>query len=77
MLVGEEGISGLIDLGDWGTADRWRDISLCYKSLINNFNGVFGGRAYPGLDPDRLFYHLGIEPDREKLRYYLLLDELF
>ena len=28
-------------------------------------------------DPELLFKALGIEPDREKLRYYTLLDELF
>lgn len=77
VLLENDRISGFIDLGDCGVADRWRDISLCWKSLRNNFNGNFGGKVYPDFDPDGLFRHLGIQPDRDKLRYYLLLDELF
>ena len=70
-------ISGFIDLGDTGTGDRWRDIALCYRSLKHNFDGTYGGKVYPDFKPDMLFDALGIEPDREKLRYYILLDELF
>lgn len=70
-------ISGFIDLGDTGIADKWRDISLCYRSLKHNFDGSFGGKVYDGFDPDMLFEALNIEPDRDKLKYYILLDELF
>lgn len=70
-------VSGFIDLGDTGIADKWRDISLCYRSLKHNFDGSFGGKVYSGFDPDMLFEKLNIEPDRDKLRYYILLDELF
>lgn len=28
-------------------------------------------------NPDRLFEELGMAPDWEKIRYYILLDELF
>ena len=69
-------ISGFIDLGDAGIADRWRDISLCYRSLKHNCDGTYGV-VYPGIQPDWLFDALGIAPDWEKLRYYILLDELF
>lgn len=69
--------SGFIDLGDSGIADPYLDISLCYKSLQNNMNGTFGGRVRVGFDPMCLFDALGIVPEREKLRYYLLLDNLF
>ena len=69
-------ISGFIDLGNAGIADKWRDISLCYRSLKHNCDGTYG-RRYPDVDPDQLFSALGIEPDWEKLRYYILLDELF
>ena len=31
----------------------------------------------PGFDPDGLFDALGLKPDKERLRWYLLLDELF
>ena len=70
-------VSGLIDLGDCGIADKWRDIALCRRSLRDNFNGTFGGKIYPLFNADILFEKLGIEPDRKKLEYYLLLDEMF
>ena len=70
-------VSGFIDLGDAGIADKWRDISLCWRSLKHNFDGTFGGRAYPDFNPDILYEKLGIACDEDKLRYYILLDELF
>ncbi len=70
-------VSGFIDLGDAGVGDKWRDIALCYRSLKHNFDGTFGGKVYEDFKPDLLFEALGIEPDWEKLRYYILLDELF
>ncbi|MBR6158190.1 MAG: APH(3') family aminoglycoside O-phosphotransferase [Lachnospiraceae bacterium] len=69
-------VSGMIDLGNAGVADKWRDIALCYRSLRHNADGTFG-KYYPGIAPDDLFKELGIEPDWAKLRYYILLDELF
>ena len=70
-------ISGLIDLGDTGIGDKWRDIALCWRSLRWNAEGAYGGKVYPETRADMLFEALGIEPDYKKLRYYLLLDELF
>jgi len=70
-------LSGFIDLGDSGIADRYQDIALCYRSLTRNMDGSYGGRVREGFDPDRLFGELGITPDRDLLRYYRLLDELF
>lgn len=69
--------AGFIDLGKAGVADRWCDIALCYRSLSANLEGRYGGVPRPGFDPGRLFDALGLEPDEEKLRYYILLDELF
>lgn len=70
-------VSGLIDLGDTGIGDKWRDIALCYRSLRWNSEGAYGGRVYPDIRSEMLFDALGIAPDPEKLRYYILLDELF
>lgn len=70
-------VSGFLDLGHCGKADRYRDISLGLKSLKNNLGGVFGGPVREGYDPDLLFEALNLTPDNEKLRYYLLLDELW
>jgi len=75
LMDGE--VSGFIDLGDAGVGDKWRDIALCYRSLKHNFDGTFGGKVYEDFNPDMLFEALGIEPDWEKLKYYILLDELF
>lgn len=70
-------LSGFIDLGDCGISDRWRDIALCHRSLKSNVSGRYAACPDPKFDPDVLFDKLGIEPDRHKLRYYMLLDELF
>lgn len=70
-------VSGYIDLGRAGIADKWCDIALCYRSLSHNFSGRYHGHAYPGYDDLLLFKALGIDPDWEKIRYYILLDELF
>ncbi len=69
-------VSAYIDLGQAGIADKWYDIALCYRSLVNNYNGTYG-KSYPGLDAMQLFRELGTEPDWDKMRYYILLDELF
>lgn len=69
-------ISGFIDLGRCGTADKYQDIALCYRSLMHNYDGTYGYK-FEGYDPNLLFEYLGIEPDMEKIRYYILLDELF
>ena len=69
-------VSGFIDLGDSGVADRWRDLALCYRSLKHNTDGTYG-TAVPGLRPESLFDALELRPDWDKLRYYILLDEFF
>ncbi len=103
--VGTE-VTGYIDLGRAGIADKWCDIALCYRSLSHNCNGKYrNSKAYTEYDsmllnpysklrrkahslPNpqsgfaisacrNLFRELGIAPDWEKIRYYILLDELF
>lgn len=75
FLVGDQ-VAGFIDLGRSGVGDRYQDIALCYRSLCQNFAGRYGP-SYPGFEPMLLFAELGMEPDMEKIRYYILLDELF
>ena len=70
-------INGYIDLGKTGIGDKWNDIALCYRSLKHNFDGTYGGKVYENFNPDMLFEKLGLEPNWEKINYYLLLDELF
>lgn len=76
ILIDNGDIIGLIDMGNCGIADKWEDIAMCYRSLKHNFDGTYG-KVYQGIDPDLLFKELGIEPDMEKIDYYILLDELF
>ena len=77
ILIDHGHVSGLIDLGETGIGDKWRDLALCWRSLKWNAAGAYGGAVYPDIRPELLFEALGIAPDPEKLRYYLLLDELF
>lgn len=72
-----EAVTGYIDLGKTGIADKWCDIAICYRSLSHNYSGKYHGKAYSDYDDMLLFRELGIEPDWEKIRYYILLDELF
>lgn len=77
VLADEQGICGLIDLGDAGLADPYMDIALGHQSLVRNMTGMFGGPVRPLPDKQLLFDCLGVVPDWEKLDYYLLLDQLF
>lgn len=72
-----ERVTGYIDLGKTGIADKWCDIAICYRSLSHNYSGKYKGKTYSDYDDMLLFRELGIEPDWEKIRYYILLDELF
>lgn len=69
-------VTGFIDLGDSGVADKWRDLAYCYRSLKHNTDGTYG-TVVPDLCPESLFDALGLRPDWDKLRYYILLDEFF
>jgi aminoglycoside 3'-phosphotransferase-3 len=60
-------ISGFIDMGRGGIADRYQDIALCVRELM----------VYEEKYTELLFQYLNIKPDFEKIRYYILLDELF
>ena len=73
-------VTGFIDLGKTGIADKWCDIAICYRSLSHNYSGRYGKRfdaVCSEYDDRQLFRELGVEPDWEKIRYYILLDELF
>lgn len=73
IFIKDGHISGFIDLGNCGIADKYQDIALCYRSLLYNC----GDGEYKDFKPEMLFEELGIEPDWQKIRYYILLDELF
>ncbi|EOM1332081.1 aminoglycoside 3'-O-phosphotransferase AphA16, partial [Enterobacter hormaechei] len=60
---------GFIDLGRCGLADKWVDIAFCVRDIreISNENKWI----------KMLFDKLEIVPNWDKMRYYILLDELF
>jgi aminoglycoside phosphotransferase len=71
ILINSEhsGISGFIDLGRAGVADRYQDLALAARSLTYNFG--------PGWE-SLLWESYGLTSlDAAKLEYYVLLDELF
>ena len=57
-------VTGLIDVGRLGVADRYNDLALAARSL---------GPAHAG----QFFEAYGEEPDPERLEFYQLLDEFF
>lgn len=77
LFADENGFCGFIDLGRSGVGDKWQDIALLYRSTCHNYDGSYGYTARARCPADRLFDALGVQRDEEKLRYYILLDELF
>lgn len=75
VFISGTAVTGFIDLGRGGVADKWQDIALCVRSLRYNL------RDMPQEEKDGyvdlLFSRLGTAPDWEKINYYILLDELF
>jgi len=70
-----EGLSGLIDLGCAGIADKWVDIEMVLWSMWANSTGQFGGKVRQ-FDRKLLFEALRMDIDEDRLRYYSLLSEL-
>lgn len=60
--------SGFIDVGECGIADKWFDLAICEKSIKRNFGEEYISKFYEILN---------INPDREKINYYLLMMELY
>ncbi len=75
LFTDGKGFTGFIDVGRAGAGDRWMDLALGWRSLKHNSDGHYGA-TYPDIDPDDLFRAAGVPKDEEKLRYYILLDEL-
>ena len=61
-------ISGFVDLGRAGVADRYQDIALLARSVCYNFGEKWTPFVFEALE---------IEPDWERIEFYKLLDEFF
>lgn len=69
-------ITGFLDLGSCGIADRWQDIALGLRSLRHNLELIGKENEYDTL-AQLFFEELGVKPSKEKIRYHILMDELF
>jgi aminoglycoside phosphotransferase len=65
-------VSGLIDAGRLGVADRWVDLAITTRSLSSRLNVQYGGEA-----ADRYLARYGVAPDPAKIEFYRLLDEFW
>ncbi|HPU62641.1 MAG TPA: aminoglycoside 3'-phosphotransferase [Mobilitalea sp.] len=69
IFINNGKLSGFIDWGRGGVADRYQDLALAARSLEHNFDAKW---------VPLLFKEYGIENiDYSKVEYYKLLDELF
>lgn len=68
LLIDDGKVAGCIDTGRVGIADRYQDLAIIWSCL-----GEFGAPLQ-----ERFLKQYGIaDPERDKLQFHLLLDELF
>lgn len=63
-------LTGVIDVGRLGVADRWVDLAIASRSLASDLNPQYGPWA-----AERYLARYGAEPDHNKIQFYRLLDE--
>ena len=73
IYIDGDKVTGFLDWGRGGIADKWQDIALCVRSLGYNLGNIPDKDKYI----DMLFDNLNTIPDWQKIDYYILLDELF
>ncbi len=61
-------LTGFVDLGRFGVADRHQDLALAVRSLRHNLHQDYA---------DLFFEAYGVTPERGKIAFYQLLDEFF
>lgn len=68
VILNDGKLSGIVDWGNAGTADRYQDLALLTRSICYNFGEEW---------QEKVFEIYGIKPDRNKIHFYRLLDEFF
>jgi aminoglycoside phosphotransferase len=68
VILDDGKLSGFVDWDGAGVADRYQDLALLSRSVRHNFGAEW---------EKSVFEIYAIEPDREKIRFYRLLDEFF
>ncbi|MFD1072550.1 APH(3') family aminoglycoside O-phosphotransferase [Longispora fulva] len=63
-------VTGVIDAGRMGVADRWVDLAIATRSMTSRLNAQYGPWA-----AERFLTRYGTEPDPGKTAFYRLLDE--
>ncbi len=71
IILEQNSVSGIIDLGRAGIADRYQDIALILRSMESEMNPRFHGCT------DIFAHEYGMNFESDKLEYYQLLDEFF
>ncbi|WP_116951507.1 APH(3') family aminoglycoside O-phosphotransferase [Jiangella endophytica] len=61
-------VTGLVDAGRLGVADRWLDLAIATRELTDDLGADAAARYLRGC---------GVEPDPAKQAFYRLLDEFF
>lgn len=69
LIFDNDNLSGLIDIGNGGIADKYQDIALAVRNIQDSFSPEM-------VD---LFYDIyGLDcPNKNKIDFYMLLDEFF
>jgi aminoglycoside phosphotransferase len=69
IIFDNDNLSGFIDIGNGGIADKYQDIALAVRNIQDNFS----------LDIVEIFYKVyGLDkPNKNKIEFYILLDEFF
>ena len=68
IFANDKEISGFIDVGECGIADKWFDLAICEKSILRNYGPEYVKKFYEVLK---------IKRDENKINYYLLMMELY
>jgi kanamycin kinase/aminoglycoside 3'-phosphotransferase-3 len=78
IFISNRDITGFLDIGNGGISDRWQDIALCVRTLRSR-HMRFANRDEAEYQKykELLFKELEIEPDEDKIRYFILLYEFF